>query len=111
MAGEDFYKNIVLLEETRGLVNRTVPQSTNLTVQPGDVIGFFTFAEGMAEGDEDGIQFNQNSEEGYDEEQAWYNEVFLMVGSRNCPFPIGPRQILTGSIHAAPVFSLDIGTG
>ncbi len=88
-------------------MNRTVPRSTNLTVQPGDVLGFFAFAPERDE--EDGIQFNQNSDAGYDEEQAWYNEVFLRLSSLTCPFPIGPGQILSGSIRSAPVFSLDIG--
>ena len=106
MAGEDTYENIILLEETRGLVNRTVPQSANLTVQPGDVIGFFAYAPDSD--DEDGIQFIRDNEEEYDEVQAWYNEMFLQIGSENCPISIGSDQILSGSIRAAPLFFLDI---
>ncbi len=106
MVGQDSYENIVLLEGTGGLVNRTVPQPSQLTVQPGDVVGFFVSALGQNDGS---IQFNQNAELGFDEEQAWFNEVFLMTAGDTCPFPIGPGRVLSGSIRAAPVLSLDIG--
>ena len=101
------YENIVLLESTRGLVNRTVPQPNNLTVQPGDVVGFFVTAS--TGGRNEGIQFNEDDEQGFDKEQAWYNEQFLMISTPACPFPVGSGRVLTGSIRAAPVLSLDIG--
>ena len=101
------YENIVLLESTRGLVNRTVPQPSSLTVQPGDVVGFFVTAS-TGRGNE-GIEFSEDDDQGFDEEQAWYNEQFLMISTPSCPFPVGPGRVLTGSIRAAPVLSLDIG--
>ena len=105
MVGEDFYENVILVEETGGLVNRTVPQPSNLIVQPGDVVGFIVSAPN--EDENDGIQFNEDD---FREEQAWYNEQELMVNTNTCPFPTGPRGVLSGSIRAAPVLSLDIGT-
>ncbi len=103
--GQDNYENIT--PGTGGLVNRTVPQPSELTVQPGDVIGFLVHS---TNDDDNGIQFNQNAEMGYTEEQAWYNEEFLMrLSAEKCPFPLGPGQVLSGSIRAAPVLFLDIG--
>ena len=107
LVGEDLYENIVLLESTGGLVNRTVPQPSNLSVQPGDVVGFFLVSS--PGGENDGIQFSGTDEQGYDEEQAWYNKDFLTFSTPSCPFPVGPGRVLTASIHAAPVLSLDIG--
>ena len=108
LVGQDVYRNITLLEATGGLVNRTVPQPSDLTVQPGDVIGFHVFSD---RGDNDaGIQFSENEEMGFTEEQAWYNEdVLMLFGSEVCPFPVGQDRVLTGSIRAAPVLSIDIG--
>ena len=106
MAGEDRYEKIILPEQPRGLVNRTVPEPSPLNVQPGDVLGFFLTSTMEVT---DGIHFNDDEESGFTDEQVWYNTGSLAVNSAACPFPTGPDGVLSGSIRAAPVLSLNIG--
>ena len=96
---------------SRGLV-RYSPGGTNaITVQDGDVVGYYTFSRSSPQATEgEGIQLDTN----YRSDIVWYHTATgsdpLTMGEPDCPFPIGTEagRILTSSTNAGPVFSVDI---
>ena len=92
-------------------VSETPEPSNIISVQPGDVLGYYTFSRD----DEDnigsqGIQLDTD----YTNDTVWYLSDFdtnlITMGSSNCPLPVGegPDSILTSSISAGPVLSVSI---
>ena len=108
LVGEDVYTNIQLIEGEGGLVNRTLDPSSFISVQPGDVLGYFTFLD-----DEDGgIQHDPE----FNTESVWYHtntdQSPLISRRMSCPFPVGVdavTRVLTTFSSFGPVFSVDIG--
>ena len=101
LVGEDVYNDVILTNPGR-LANRTVDSSTVISVQPGDVVGFFVFSAGGLFADE-GIQLKEDGEE-----SVWYSvEESAPVPEGLCPFPV--ETYLSSSTTAGPVISIDIG--
>ena len=112
IVGEDRYEDIQLIEGEGGLVNRTLDPSSFISVQPGDVLGYFTFLDNDEDG---GIQHDPD----FSTESVWYhtstdeNPLISRGGVVNsCPFPVGEdavTRVLTTFSPLGPVFSVDIG--
>lgn len=115
LVGEDaFSQNLEGF--TGGLVSADLGPSTAITVQPGDVIGYFTSSDSN-----DNSRSRINREIGIplfepdsDSESVWYHsntpEEPLLIGPGACRFPVGlgSDRILRSSTNAAPAFSVDI---
>ena len=107
IVGDDRYTDIQLIQGEDGLVNRTLDPSSFISVQPGDVLGYYTYLD-----DENGgIQHDPN----FDTESVWYHthtdDDPLMSRGMSCPFPVGEGtdRVLTTFSSLGPVFSIDIG--
>ena len=87
-----------------GLVSETPAPSNIITVQPGDVVGYFVITI-LVTTFFSGIQLDTD----YNDETVWYNERPLAAnGVETCPYPIGSSMTLSGSTNAAPVLSVSI---
>ena len=107
LVGENRFTSIFL--GIGGLVSETPEPSNIISVQPGDVVGYYTFSRkdyynfGM-----EGIQLDSS----YNIDSVWYftddNDGGLILRPSNCPFPIGTQsdRILTYSTNAAPVLAV-----
>ena len=104
--GENQYDNIQLVVDSGGLVNETVPSSNIITVQPGDVVGYYTESEN---GGNEGIQLDTS----YSDETIWYHtnsdDDPLIFLNGDCPYPIGSQSVLKSSTNAGPILSVEIG--
>ena len=105
MVGKNRFANISLSDG--GLVRETPEPSNTLTVQPGDVVGYYTVSR---RNDDDGIlieNINQRND------SVWYDTIAendLDAGATNCLFPVGTETVqrLTSSTSAAPVLSVNV---
>ena len=109
MVGEDRYADIQLIQGQDGLVNRTLNSSSFISVQPGDVLGYFTILDNDEDG---GIQHDPE----FSTESVWYHtnteQSPLISRGMSCPFPVGEdadTRVLTTFSSFGPVFSVDIG--
>ena len=98
LVGQDVYNNI-LLTGNGALVNRTLPTPTVISVQPGDLVGFYmTNVEGTQV--HHGVQLDQNNHM-----QTMYyattNSSIDYVNLGGSVWQIDSRN--------APIFSIDIG--
>ena len=102
---EDRYDSIPLGQG--GLVDRTVPGV--ISVQPGDVLGYFMTDGTRNDGIRQGIQLEER-EDG-DGERVWCNSRTLVTTGdpATCLFRVGEGRILDTFTNSAPVISLDIG--
>ena len=103
LLAEDRYDSIPL--GLFGQVDRTVPGA--ISVQPGDVLGYFMTYSTREDGREDGIQLKEREDD--DGERVWYNSRTLVTTGDPCPFPVGEGRILDRFTNSAPVISVDIG--
>ena len=103
LVGQDLYRNIV---NAYGLVDRTVPSSTIISVQPGDVVGYFVSRNDNAIYYEGIILTNEDAGE-----QVWYSDANPRSLGGVCPFPVGNIEgaVLIYSTNKAPAFPIDIG--
>ena len=108
MVGENRYTRISLGRS--GLVSETPEPSNILTVQHGDVVGYFTISR---KGINEGIQMLM-IDDSQSVNSVWYNTTtgsgLLNAGAPNCPFPVGTGtdRILASFTNAAPVLSVSI---
>ena len=105
MVGENVYSRISLDDD--GLVSETPQPSNILTVQPGDVVGYFTLSRmGMR----DGIQLDTSDRI----DGVWYhtntNRDPLILGGHDCPFRVGSSsgRNLMSFTNAAPILSVSV---
>ena len=105
LVAEDRYDSIPLFQD--GLVDRTVPSV--ISVQPGDVLGYFMTDSTREDGRREGIQLEEREDD--DGERVWYNSGTLvtMGDPATCPFQVGEDRILDTFTNSAPVISVDIG--
>ena len=89
------------------LVNRTMP--TIISVQPGDVLGYYMTEIGKESGRTAGIQLEERF--GQNVERVWYNSDTLTVMGNRCLLTVGNDEgrALNLSTNSAPVFSVDVG--
>ena len=110
IVGEDRYEDIQLIESEGGLVNRILNPSSFISVQPGDVLGYFTFLDND-EFEDGGIQHNPE----FNMESVWYHtntdDDPLVSRGISCTLPVGEGtdRILRTFSSLGPVFSVDIG--
>ena len=107
MVGENRYTRISL---GRGGLVSEIPEPSNiLTVQHGDVVGYFTISR---KGINEGIQLKNDDSQSVD--SVWYETItgseLLNAGAPHCPFPVGAGtdRILASFTNAAPVLSVNI---
>ena len=103
MVGKNRFANISL--GVGGLVSETPKPSNTLTVQPGDVVGYYTVSR---DNKNDGIQIDSNSQRN---DIVWYNTIAddLNPGAINCLFPVETEIVRSlTSTSAAPVLSVDV---
>ena len=105
IVGENIFTSISLGSD--GLVIETPEPSNILTVQPGDVVGYYSLSR---EGKQDGIQLDESQSV----DSVWYhintdNEP-LVRGEPNCPIPVGTEanRILKSFTNAGPFVSVDM---
>ena len=108
LVGDDIYADIQLIQGEDGLVNRILDPSSFISVQPGDVLGYFT----LQDNDEDGgIQHDPE----FNMESVWYHtstvdDPLIIRGLTDlCPFPVGEDAVLRTFSSLGPIFSVDIG--
>ena len=109
LVGDDRYADIQLIEGEGGLVNRSLDPSSFISVQPGDVLGYFTFLDNDEDG---GIQHDPE----FNMESVWYHTSTvdgpLMTRGALCPFPVGEdvnTRVLRTFSSLGPIFSVNIG--
>ena len=105
--GSNFFQNILLDTDTRGLVRETPLVSERIEVQPGDVIGFNLTNTGR-KGKDNGITFAQKFNDDDYRETVWYDTGTITTGSPSCPFPVGIDGTLSSSTNVAPVISVSV---
>ncbi len=109
MVGEDVSNNTLRQRNGNGIY-RAQLQSSNITVQPGDVVGYFvgdSYRKRVRRAE--GIVLDQN----HNTERVWYygstTQLPLAVGPHSCQASIGPNGTLTSFTAAAPLLSVGIG--
>ena len=109
LVGENVFTRITL--GGGGLVSETPEPTNRITVQPGDVVGYFTFSRSNPQDrDGEGIQLDTN----FRDEAVWYHTSTDPIMGRGdpavCPFPVGSQsdRILRSSTNAGPVFSVGV---
>ena len=90
-----------------GRVNETPQPSNILTVQPGDVVGYYTLIKRNSS--KEGIQLNTTEQR----DSVWYHTYEsepLFLGGLYCQFPVGSEtsRSLMSSTNAAPVLSVSL---
>jgi hypothetical protein len=102
LVGEDLYADIDF--GVGGLVDRILEPANYLTVQPGDVVGYYIIRKGRT-GVEAGIQLEPRGED--EGEAVWYS------GSNVPPTTGGAQECLFSAssmfTNSAPVLSVDAG--
>jgi hypothetical protein len=106
--GEDNYDQIDL--GANGLVDRTLEPANYLTVQPGDVVGYFMIREEMTDV-MDGIQLDSRIDNDDGGEEVWYSDDSIPELNNECLFSVGsgPGRTLRLFTNSAPVLSVDVG--
>ena len=109
LVGENRFTSIHLGDD--GLVSKTPKPSNIISVQPGDVVGYYTFSRDDPDNSgSQGIQLDTD----YTDDIVWYLADFtpdsITLEATNCPLPVGdgPDRILTSSTNAGPVLSASI---
>ena len=106
MVGENRYTSISL--QRGGKVSETPEPSNILSVQSGDVVGYFI----ISRRGKDGIQLDNNNDD--EDDSVWYDTIspskLLNAGVTNCPLAVGTEtgRILRSSTNAAPVLSVRV---
>ena len=107
LVGENTFTNITL----SGCLVSVTPEPTNIiTVQPGDVVGFYAVVGNARSSD--GIQLDTS----FTGESVWYhrntdNDPLTTRGEISvCPFPAGSQsdKVLKSFTNAAPMLSVDL---
>ena len=103
LVGENRFTSITF--SNRGPISET-PEPTNIiSVQPGDVVGYYVLS---SIDDEDGIQLDSAD----DSINIYYNEDNggnpISLGPDSCQVRAGDGGLLTSSTSAAPQLSIDI---
>ena len=104
MVGYNRYTSIHLGDH--GLVSVTPEPSNILTVQPGDMVGYFTDSrEGKGDG---GIQLDVSQENN----KVWFHTNTasepIILGAPDCPYPVGFNGSLDSYSNGAPVISVEV---
>ena len=109
LVGENRFTSIFLGDG--GLVSETPKPSNIISVQPGDVVGYYTFSRDDPDNTwSQGIQLETD----YTDDIVWYLADFtpdsITLEATNCPLPVGdgPDSILTSSTNAGPVLTASI---
>ena len=109
LVGENRFTSINLDDD--GLVSETPEPSNIISVQPEDVVGYYTFSRKDLDHDKmEGIQLDHSN----NIDSVWYHsgndDDTLISGASNCPFPVGTQidRILTSFTNAAPVLSVSL---
>ena len=99
LVGENKFTSISLGDG--GLVSKTPEPSNILTVQPGDVVGYYTISRG---GMGDGLQLDKSQ----NIDSIWYHTISesFAPGTADCPLPVGIDKILTSFTNGSPVLSV-----
>ncbi|XP_064406346.1 uncharacterized protein LOC135351301 isoform X3 [Halichondria panicea] len=95
MQGTNHFPSIPLADDRsadRGIVTGIPLESERIEVQPGDVVGFYLESSHMRDSNHDGIQFAPDST------------------YKNCPFPVGPKRVLSSSTNRAPLITATVST-
>ena len=104
LVGENRFPGVTLGDG--GLVSET-PQPTNLiSVRPGDVLGYFVTSNKRPSSN-GGIQLDRSSTN----DTVFYastDTTPLPIGPDSCPVSVGPGGVLSSSVNAAPVISVNI---
>ena len=109
MQGTNHFLHISLADDTsddRGIVTGVPLESERIEVQPGDVVGFYLESSHMMDRNHDGIQFAPDS--AYKSEAVWYATGSYNKGPTECPFPVGPRRVLSSSTNRAPLITATV---
>ena len=107
MVGENSFRNVVLMDHYR-LRERPEP-SDIITVQPGDVVGYYVVFTGEIELDNGVLLDNR-----YSTNAVWYHTGTdtdpIISGGPKCPFPVGTGsdRSLKSRTNAAPLLSMSI---
>ena len=109
LVGENRFSSILLGDD--GLVSETPEPSNIISVQPGDVVGYYTFSR-RDDGNRgsEGIQLDSC----YTADIVWYLADFdtdlITMGASLCPLPVGdgPGRVLISSTNAGPLLSVSI---
>ena len=92
-----------------GLVSETPEPSNILSVQPGDVVGYYTFSRDPQDMIGNGIQLDTAQIH----DRVWYHTYSgsepITAGASDCPFPVGSGRSLKTFVSAAPVLSVKVG--
>ena len=105
LVGENVFTSITLGDG--GLVSETPEPTNRITVQPGDVVGYFTFSR---RNQNEGIQLDTS----FSDEVVWYHTSTDPIMGRGdpavCPFPVGSQsdRVLRSSTNAGPVLSVGV---
>ena len=109
LVGENRFTSITF--GSNGPVSETPEPSNIISVQPGDVVGYYTFSRDDPDNSESqGIQLDT----GYTNDTVWYfadfNTSSITLEDTNCPLPVGDEsnRVLTSSTNAGPVLSVRI---
>ena len=104
MVGMNVFTSISLND---GLVRESPEPSNILTVQPDDVVGYFTISR---KGKNDGIQLDDSQSV----DSVWYDIItiseLINAEASNCPLPVGTEagRSLARFTDAAPVLSVNV---
>ena len=107
LVGENVFTSIIL--DGGRLVSETPEPTNRITVQPGDVVGYFTFSHRNHQ-NRKGIQLDTS----FIDEVVWYHTSTDPIMGRGdpgvCPFPVGSQtnRILRSSTNAGPILSVAI---
>ena len=107
LVGENRFTSILL--SGGGLVSETPEPSNVISVQPGDVVGYYTFSRNYLDNrKEEGIQLDT----GYTTDIVWYLAEFdtnsITLGATNCPLPVGDQSDRVLTSNARPVLSVSL---
>ncbi|XP_064406345.1 uncharacterized protein LOC135351301 isoform X2 [Halichondria panicea] len=111
MQGTNHFPSIPLADDRsadRGIVTGIPLESERIEVQPGDVVGFYLESSHMRDSNHDGIQFAPDST--YKSEAVWYVTGSYNKGPTDCPFPVGPKRVLSSSTNRAPLITATVST-
>ena len=111
LVGENVFTRITLGDG--GLVSGTPEPTNRITVQPGDVVGYFTFSRSNPQNRHgEGIQLDTS----FRDEVVWYHTstgpdpIMGRGDPAVCPFPVGSQsdRLLRSPTNAGPVLSVGV---
>ena len=98
LVGQNPFISITRDEFTSRVISAT-PEPTNIiSVQPGDVVGYYAVSE---DGGRQGIQHDSR----VDSILVFYNENQVIQGPDSCPISVGLGGALSSSLSAAPLLT------